>query len=124
MLLGCSADEAASIAQAPAHPANQERAAERRSCVNSRLSPCTCPPPYVPSHVAQVHSVTLSAAEKMLFCPSCANLLIISTETGYNKWACNTCAYEFPITKQVGTEGPLRGHKTDGLLDDVENATG
>ncbi|KAG6861857.1 hypothetical protein C0995_011154 [Termitomyces sp. Mi166 len=38
----------------------------------------------------------------MLFCPTCANLLVISSETGYNKWACNTCAYEFPITKQVG----------------------
>jgi DNA-directed RNA polymerase III subunit RPC11 len=37
----------------------------------------------------------------MLFCPTCANLLVISTETGYNKWACNSCAYEFPITKQV-----------------------
>lgn len=37
----------------------------------------------------------------MLFCPTCANILVISTETGYNKWACNTCAYEFPITKQV-----------------------
>ncbi|KAG6868761.1 hypothetical protein C0993_011030 [Termitomyces sp. T159_Od127] len=38
----------------------------------------------------------------MLFCPTCANLLVVSSETGYNKWACNTCAYEFPITKQVG----------------------
>ena len=38
----------------------------------------------------------------MLFCPNCANLLVISAETGYNKWACNTCAYEFPITKQGG----------------------
>jgi DNA-directed RNA polymerase III subunit RPC11 len=28
-------------------------------------------------------------------------MLVISTETGYNKWACNSCAYEFPITKQV-----------------------
>lgn len=37
----------------------------------------------------------------MLFCPTCANLLIISAQTGYNKWACNTCAYEFPIAKQV-----------------------
>ena len=37
----------------------------------------------------------------MLFCPTCANLLVISAETGLNKWACNTCAYEFPITKQV-----------------------
>ena len=40
-------------------------------------------------------------ANIMLFCPICANLLVISAETGYNKWACNTCAYEFPISKQV-----------------------
>ena len=40
----------------------------------------------------------------MLFCPTCANLLIINNETGYNKWACNTCAYEFPITKQVSKD--------------------
>jgi hypothetical protein len=37
----------------------------------------------------------------MLFCPTCANLLVISSETGYNKWACNSCPYEFPISKQV-----------------------
>ena len=37
----------------------------------------------------------------MLSCPNCANLLVISAQTGYNKWACNTCAYEFPIAKQV-----------------------
>jgi DNA-directed RNA polymerase III subunit RPC11 len=37
----------------------------------------------------------------MLFCPTCANLLVISSETGYNKWACNTCPYEFPISQQV-----------------------
>ena len=44
----------------------------------------------------------------MLFCPTCANLLVISSETGYNKWACNTCAYEFPISKQVGATGFCR----------------
>lgn len=43
----------------------------------------------------------------MLFCPTCANLLVISAETGYNKWACNTCAYEFPISKQVGLCNPF-----------------
>lgn len=37
----------------------------------------------------------------MLFCPTCANLLVISAESGLNKWACNSCPYEFPITKQV-----------------------
>ncbi|CAE6468938.1 unnamed protein product, partial [Rhizoctonia solani] len=38
----------------------------------------------------------------MLFCPTCANVLIISAEaSGFNKWACQTCPYEFPITKQA-----------------------
>jgi DNA-directed RNA polymerase subunit M/transcription elongation factor TFIIS len=37
----------------------------------------------------------------MLFCPTCSNILVISSETGVNKWACNTCPYEFPITIQV-----------------------
>ena len=38
----------------------------------------------------------------MLFCPGCANMLVISDEsTGLNKWVCQTCPYEFPITKQV-----------------------
>ncbi|TFL06668.1 hypothetical protein BDV98DRAFT_160501 [Pterulicium gracile] len=36
----------------------------------------------------------------MLFCPNCANLLVIGDETGRNKWACQTCPYEFPIHKQ------------------------
>lgn len=55
----------------------------------------------------------------MLFCPNCANLLVISAETGYNKWACNTCAYEFPITKQVRRIGlrlcNYRDHGIDRL---------
>ena len=37
----------------------------------------------------------------MLFCPTCANLLVISSDDGQNKWTCNTCPYEFPITDQV-----------------------
>lgn len=37
----------------------------------------------------------------MLFCPTCTNLLVISADSGRNKWACNTCAYEFPIENQV-----------------------
>ena len=38
----------------------------------------------------------------MPFCPGCANMLVISDEsTGLNKWVCQTCPYEFPITKQV-----------------------
>ncbi|KAF8076727.1 hypothetical protein FPV67DRAFT_429838 [Lyophyllum atratum] len=52
----------------------------------------------------------------MLFCPACANLLVISSETGYNKWACNTCAYEFPITKQMTARTKLKRKETDDVL--------
>ena len=58
----------------------------------------------------------------MLFCPSCANLLVISTETGYNKWACNTCAYEFPITKQVSPYTPFERVKNYYVeIDDIQD---
>lgn len=45
--------------------------------------------------------IHFSLPEIMLFCATCANLLVISSESGFNKWACNTCPYEFPISKQV-----------------------
>lgn len=38
----------------------------------------------------------------MLFCPTCANMLIISIDDGTtNHWSCQTCPYKFPITKQA-----------------------
>ena len=52
----------------------------------------------------------------MLFCPNCANLLVISSETGLNKWACNTCAYEFPITKQMTSRMRLKRKQVDDVL--------
>ncbi|KZV64760.1 hypothetical protein PENSPDRAFT_690471 [Peniophora sp. CONT] len=52
----------------------------------------------------------------MLFCPTCANLLVINNETGYNKWACNTCAYEFPITKQMTSRTHLKRKVVDDVL--------
>jgi hypothetical protein len=48
-----------------------------------------------------INFLILTSSLSMLFCPNCANLLVISSDTGYNKWACNTCPYEFPISKQV-----------------------
>ena len=51
-----------------------------------------------------------------LFCPSCSNLLVISAETGVNKWACNTCPYEFPITKQMTSRTRLKRKKIDDVL--------
>ncbi|TEB30449.1 hypothetical protein FA13DRAFT_1630671 [Coprinellus micaceus] len=52
----------------------------------------------------------------MLFCPTCANLLVISAETGVNKWACNSCAYEFPITKQMTSRTRLKRKEIDDVL--------
>jgi DNA-directed RNA polymerase III subunit RPC11 len=52
----------------------------------------------------------------MLFCPNCANLLVISADTGLNKWACNTCAYEFPITKQMTSRTRLKRKQVDDVL--------
>lgn len=51
-----------------------------------------------------------------LFCPSCSNLLVISADTGANKWACNTCPYEFPITKQMTSRTHLRRKRVDDVL--------
>ena len=51
-----------------------------------------------------------------LFCPSCSNLLVISSETGFNKWACNTCPYEFPITKQMTSRTRLDRKQVDDVL--------
>lgn len=53
----------------------------------------------------------------MLFCPTCANILIISAEaSGYNKWACQTCPYEFPINKQMTSRTRLQRKEVDDVL--------
>lgn len=52
----------------------------------------------------------------MLFCPTCANCLIIQLDDqSNNKWSCNTCPYEFPIVRQMTT----RQHLTRKQVDDV-----
>ena len=52
----------------------------------------------------------------MLFCPSCSNLLVISADTGFNKWACNTCPYEFPIKQQMTSRTRLERKQADDVL--------
>lgn len=37
----------------------------------------------------------------MIFCPTCANLLITSKDTGNLIWTCQACPYVFPIDKIV-----------------------
>ncbi|KAF8590566.1 hypothetical protein K439DRAFT_98956 [Ramaria rubella] len=38
------------------------------------------------------------------------------SETGYNKWACNTCPYEFPISKQMTSRTRLKHKEVDDVL--------
>ncbi|KAJ7058632.1 hypothetical protein C8F01DRAFT_1148815 [Mycena amicta] len=53
----------------------------------------------------------------MLFCPTCSNLLTVSSETtGYNKFICNTCPYEFPISKQMTSRTKLVRKAVDDVL--------
>ncbi|KAJ7226902.1 hypothetical protein GGX14DRAFT_296615, partial [Mycena pura] len=56
----------------------------------------------------------------MLFCPTCANLLVISSDTGYSKWARNACPYEFPITKQMTSRTKLVRKVVDDVLSGAE----
>ncbi|KAH7097995.1 transcription factor S-II-domain-containing protein [Auriculariales sp. MPI-PUGE-AT-0066] len=53
----------------------------------------------------------------MLFCPNCANLLVIGAHSGSNKWVCNSCPYEFPITKQHTARTRMRAKAKDDMLD-------
>ncbi|CAE6503105.1 unnamed protein product, partial [Rhizoctonia solani] len=36
--------------------------------------------------------------------------------SGYNKWACQTCPYEFPITKQMTSRTRLQRKEVDDVL--------
>ncbi|PVF96115.1 putative Rpc11-DNA-directed RNA polymerase III subunit C11 [Serendipita vermifera] len=44
-------------------------------------------------------------------------MLIISNEsTGKNKWVCQTCPYEFPITKTMKSRTHLKRKEVDDVL--------
>jgi len=45
---------------------------------------------------------------------------LLLSETGYNKWACNTCPYEFPITKQMTSRTRLKRKEVDDVLGGAE----
>ncbi|EPQ56864.1 hypothetical protein GLOTRDRAFT_73326 [Gloeophyllum trabeum ATCC 11539] len=60
----------------------------------------------------------------MLFCPTCANLLIVSDEDGSNTWVCQTCPYQFPITKQITSRTKLERKKMDDTRDATEEMIG
>ncbi|KAK0494214.1 transcription factor S-II-domain-containing protein [Armillaria luteobubalina] len=53
----------------------------------------------------------------ILFCPSCANILIIGDADGKNRWVCQTCPYKFPINKQHTSRTLLDSKKVDDMRD-------
>ncbi|KAL7414360.1 hypothetical protein BDY24DRAFT_386685 [Mrakia frigida] len=56
----------------------------------------------------------------MIFCPLCANMLVISTATGDQMWACQACTYRFPIKKQVTQRTKLKRKEVDDVLGGAE----
>ncbi|KZV80277.1 hypothetical protein EXIGLDRAFT_781169 [Exidia glandulosa HHB12029] len=52
----------------------------------------------------------------MLFCPNCANLLVTGIRDTGQKWACNSCPYEFPITKQHTARTRIKTKEPDVML--------
>ncbi|CAO1632593.1 unnamed protein product [Parajaminaea phylloscopi] len=53
----------------------------------------------------------------MLFCPTCANILLIGQdESSKNEWACSTCPYHFPIVKQMTSRTKLKRKEVDDVM--------
>ncbi|KAF8329789.1 putative Rpc11-DNA-directed RNA polymerase III subunit C11 [Cantharellus anzutake] len=60
----------------------------------------------------------------MLFCPTCANMLIISIDGGStNHWACQTCPYKFPIKNRMSSRSKLKRKAVDDVLGTAEFGT-
>lgn len=53
----------------------------------------------------------------MLFCPTCANILLVGQDEGNgNEWACSTCPYHFPIAKQMTSRTKLKRKEVDDVM--------
>lgn len=54
----------------------------------------------------------------MLFCPRCANLLLIDNSGGALRWKCQTCPYTFKITEKMRKFVTLETRKDDAVYGD------
>ena len=61
-------------------------------------------------------STITAARTRDALLPNVREPAVIDNATGYNKWACNTCAYEFPITKQMTARTHLARKAVDDEL--------
>ncbi|KDN41241.1 putative Rpc11-DNA-directed RNA polymerase III subunit C11 [Tilletiaria anomala UBC 951] len=53
----------------------------------------------------------------LLFCPNCANALTIKKGNEFeNRWACQTCPYEYPIKRQLLERKRLPRKKVDDVM--------
>eukprot|EP00732_Lithocolla_globosa_P008530 Lithocolla_globosa_v1_NODE_12301_length_439_cov_10.141388.p1 type:complete len:107 gc:universal NODE_12301_length_439_cov_10.141388:394-74(-) len=52
----------------------------------------------------------------MLFCPTCANILLVNSNSAEMQFFCNTCPYIHPITQQFSSKVPLERKQVDDVL--------
>ncbi|EKX38722.1 DNA-directed RNA polymerase III subunit RPC11 [Guillardia theta CCMP2712] len=53
-----------------------------------------------------------------MFCPYCANLLVVEPASQGMRFACKTCPYEHKILKKIKKTTPLEQKKVDDVLGD------
>jgi len=52
----------------------------------------------------------------MLFCPSCGNLVLVQSNQQENQFFCQTCPYQFAITRPYKNETKLKRKEVDDVL--------
>mmetsp|Transcript_63936 Transcript_63936/g.152467 ORF Transcript_63936/g.152467 Transcript_63936/m.152467 type:complete len:110 (-) Transcript_63936:74-403(-) len=54
-----------------------------------------------------------------MFCPYCANMLMIDPDTEGMRFACKTCPYFYQISKRLKKQASLEQKKVDDVLGDT-----
>lgn len=52
----------------------------------------------------------------MLFCPSCANLLLVQGDDGQTSFQCQTCPYIYPVSRVHVSRTVLQRKEVDDVL--------
>ena len=56
----------------------------------------------------------------MLFCPNCANMLLIEKQKDDLRFFCKTCPYIFVVTDKLEKTMPLQRKNVDDVLGGIE----
>uniref|UniRef100_A0A7S0MUL6 DNA-directed RNA polymerase subunit n=1 Tax=Cryptomonas curvata TaxID=233186 RepID=A0A7S0MUL6_9CRYP len=54
-----------------------------------------------------------------MFCPYCANLLLVEAAPEGMHFACKTCPYDYKVSKKIKKDVPLEQKKVDDVLGDT-----